>query len=145
MNKIKRAAVVILCVFTLLTALTACGGKSPEELIVGTWRDSNGMTTYSFNEDGSCLIKFEDLFIPELECKVKIDTVASYTVSKLDDGSAAVKLIYEIMSKTITKEYKFTVEQDGLLYLTDVADGTLTVYAAHTEAETTAPADTTAA
>jgi len=103
------------------------------------------MTTYSFNEDGSCLIKFEDLFIPELECKVKIDTVASYTVSKLDDGSAAVKLIYEIMSKTITKEYKFTVEQDGLLYLTDVADGTLTVYAAQTEAETTAPADTTAA
>lgn len=145
MNNIRRAAVVILCVLTILTAFAACGGESPEKLILGSWKDSNGMSTYIFSEDGSCTIKFEDLYIRELECKVKLDTVASYTVSEAEDGSAVVKLIYEIMAKTITKEYKFTVEEDGNLYLTDISDGTMTVYTPYTEAETSAPEDTTAA
>ena len=55
MNMIKRAAVIILSVLVILSAFTACGGKSPDELIIGSWRDSTGTTGYEFNED-VCLI-----------------------------------------------------------------------------------------
>lgn len=142
MNKIKRAAVVVLCVLTILTAFTACGGKAPEELILGSWRDSTGTTGYEFREDGSCEIVYADVFVPIFNTKVTGKAVGTYTITELEDGSNNVKLIYTIFSKTITKEYKFTVENNGL-YLTDISDGTLTVYMAATVADPSAPVDTT--
>lgn len=145
MNKIKRAAVVILCVLTVLVAFTACGGSSPEEQILGSWRDSTGTTGYEFKEDGSCEIVYADVFVPFFNTKVTGKATGTYTITELEDGSNSVKLIYTIFSKTITKEYKFTVENNGL-YLTDVSDGTLTVYMASSiVADTSAPVDTTAA
>ncbi len=145
MSKIKRAAVVVLCVLTVLTVFTACGGPSPEEQILGSWRDSTGTTGYEFREDGSCEIVYADVFVPFFNTKVTGKAVGTYTITELEDGSNNVKLIYTIFSKTITKEYKFTVENNGL-YLTDISDGSLTVYMASTVADpSSAPADTTAA
>ncbi len=146
MNKIKRVAVVVLCVLTILTAFTACGGQSPEELILGSWRDSTGTTGYEFREDGSCEIVYADVFVPFFNTKVTGKAVGTYTITELEDGSNNVKLIYTIFSKTVTKEYKFTVENNGL-YLTDISDGTLTVYMASSPVADTssAPVDTTAA
>ncbi len=145
MNKIKRVAVVVLCVLTILAAFTACGGPSPEEQILGSWRDSTGTTGFEFREDGSCEIVYADVFVPLFNTKVTGKAVGTYTITELEDGSHNVKLIYTIFSKTVTKEYKFTVENNGL-YLTDISDGSLTVYMAATSvADTSAPADTTAA
>lgn len=143
MNKIKRAAVVVLCVLTILAAFTACGGKSPEKLIVGAWRDSTGTTGYEFREDGSVEIIYADVQLPILNTKVTGKGVGTYEVVEQEDGTYNVKLVYTILTKSMTSEYKFTVENNAL-YLTNISDGSLTVYMAYTP-ETTAPVDTTAA
>lgn len=144
MNAIKRAAVIVLSVLVILTAFTACGGKSPEKLIIGSWRDSTGTTGYEFKEDGSCVITYADVVVPIVNIKYTGETNGTYSIAELEDGSYNVKIIYTIYSKTVTKEYKFTVENSAL-YLTDITDGTMTVYMAYTPAEPSAPASTTAA
>lgn len=144
MKNVKRVAVVVLSVLVILTAFTACGGKSPEKLILGSWRDSTGTTGYEFKEDGSCVITFADVVVPIINIKYTGDTVGTYSIAELEDGSYNVKIIYTIINKTVTKEYKFTVENSSL-QLTDITDGTTTVYMAYTPAETTAPTGTTAA
>ena len=53
MKNVKRIAVIVLSVLVILSAFTACGGKSPDKLIIGSWRDSTGTTGYEFKEDGS--------------------------------------------------------------------------------------------
>jgi len=144
MKNVKRAAVIVLSVLVILTAFTACGGKSPEKLIIGSWRDSTGSTGYEFREDGSCVITFADVVVPIINIKYTGDTNGTYSIAELEDGTHNVKIIYTIWNKTVTKEYKFTVENSAL-HLTDITDGTVTVYMAYTPAETSAPETTTVA
>ena len=144
MNNVKRAAVIILSVLVILTAFTACGGKSPEKLIIGSWRDSTETTGYQFNEDGSCVITYADVVVPIINVKYTGQVNGTYSVTELEDGTSNVKIIYTIYNKTVTREYKFTVENSAL-HLTDLTDGTLTVYMAHTPAEPSAPESTTVA
>ncbi len=144
MNMVKRAAVIVLSVLVILTAFTACGGKSPEKLILGSWRDSTGTTGYEFKEDGSCVITYADVVVPIINVKYTGETNGTYTIAELEDGTYNVKIIYTIYNKTITREYKFTVENNAL-YLTDIADGTVTVYMAYAPAEPSAPESTTVA
>lgn len=144
MKNIKRVAIVVLSVLVILTAFTACGGKSPEKLIIGSWRDSTGISGYEFREDGSCVITFADVVVPIINIRYTGNPVGTYSIAELEDGSHNVKIIYTIYNKTITKEYKFTVENSAL-HLTDITDGTVTVYMAYTPAESTAPTGTTAA
>ena len=145
MKNFKKIAVVVLSVLVILTAFTACGGKSPDKLIIGAWRDSTGTTGYEFYEDGSCKIIFADVVVPIVNIKYTGDTVGTYSITKLEDDSYNVKSTYTIYSKSITKEYKFTVANSALT-LTDITDGTQTVYMAYVPAEpSSAPVDSTAA
>lgn len=143
MKNVKRIAVVVLSVLVILTAFTACG-KSPEKLIIGAWRDSTGTTGYEFREDGSCVITYADVVVPIINIKYTGETVGTYSVTELEDGSFNVKIIYTIISRTITKEYKFTIENNAL-YLTDIADGTQTVYMAYEPTTTSAAPQTSVA
>lgn len=131
MNKIKRASVIVMCVIMILGVFTACGGKSPDELIIGSWRDSTGTTGYEFREDGSCEIVYADVYVPFFGTKVTGKAVGTYSITKLEDDTYNVKLVYTILTKTLQKEYKFKVENNAL-YLTDITDGTTTVYMAQT-------------
>lgn len=145
MKSVKRAVVVVLSVLVILTAFTACGGKSPDKLIIGSWRDSTGTTGYEFREDGSCVITYADVVVPIINVKYTGETVGAYGITELEDGSYNVKITYTIFSKSITKEYKFTVANSALT-LIDITDGTQTVYMAYEPATTTsAPAGSTVA
>ncbi len=145
MKNVKRIAVVVLSVLVILTAFTACGGKSPDKLIIGSWRDSTGTTGYEFNEDGSCVITYADVVVPIINIKYTGSTVGTYSVTELEDGTYNVKIIYTIFNKSITKEYKFTVENSAL-YLTDITDGTQTVYMSYVpETTTSAPVQSSVA
>ena len=136
MKNVKRIAVVVLSVLVILTAFTACMAKTPDKLIIGSWRDSTGTTGYEFREDGSCVITFADVVVPIINIKYTGETIGTYSVSELEDGTYNVKIVYTIISRTITKEYKFTVENSAL-YLTDITDGTQTVYMAYVPQTTT--------
>ncbi len=136
MKNVKRIAVVVLSVLVILLSFTACMAKSPDKLIIGAWRDSTGTTGYEFKEDGSCVITYADVVVPIINIKYTGETVGTYTVSELEDGTYNVKIIYTIFNKSITKEYKFTVENSAL-YLTDITDGTQTVYMAYVPQTTT--------
>ncbi len=139
MKNVKRIAAVVLCALVILTAFAACG-KSPDKLIIGAWRDSTGTTGYEFKEDGSCVITYADVVVPIINIKYTGETIGTYTVTELEDGTFNVKIVYTIINRTITKEYKFTVENNAL-YLTDITDGTQTVYMAYEPQTTTsAPA-----
>jgi len=140
MKNVKRIAVVVLSVLVILTAFTACMGKSPDKLIIGSWRDSTGTTGYEFKEDGSCVITYADVVVPIINIKYTGETIGTYTVTELEDGTYNVKIIYTIFNKSITKEYKFTVENSAL-YLTDITDGTQTVYMAYEPQTTTSAPD----
>ena len=131
MKNVKRIAALVLSVLVILTAFTACGGKSPDKLIIGSWRDSTGTPGYEFKEDGSCIITYADVVVPIINIKYTGETVGTYSVTELEDGTFNVKIIYTILNKSITREYKFTVENNAL-YLTDITDGTQTVYMAYT-------------
>lgn len=144
MKNIKRIAVIVLSVLVILSCFTACSGKTPDKLIIGSWRDSTGTTGYEFREDGSCVITYADVVVPIVNIKYTGETVGTYSITELEDGTFNVKIIYTIYNKTVTKEYKFTVENSALS-LTDITDGTLTVYMAYTPEVTSAPAETTAA
>ena len=133
MKNVKRMAALALVVLVILTAFTACGGKSPAKLIIGSWRDSTGTTGYEFKEDGSCVITYADVVVPIVNIKYTGETVGTYSITELEDGTFNVKIIYTLLSKTITKEYKFNVENNAL-YLTDITDGTQTVLMAYTPA-----------
>lgn len=144
MKNVKRIAVVVLSVLVILTAFTACG-KTPDKLIIGAWRDSTGTTGYEFKQDGSCVITYADVVVPIINIKYTGETVGTYTVTELEDGTYNVKIIYTIFNKSITKEYKFTVENSAL-YLTDITDGTQTVYMAYVpETTTSAPVQSSVA
>ena len=136
MKNVKRIAVVLLTVLVILTAFTGCIGKTPDKLIIGAWRDSTGTTGSEFREDGSCVITFADVVVPIITIKYTGETIGTYSVTELEDGTYNVKIIYTIVSKTITKEFKFTVENSAL-YLTDITDGTQTVYMAYVPQTTT--------
>lgn len=145
MKNVKRIAAVVLCVLVVLTAFTACGGKSPDKLIIGAWRDSTGTTGYEFKEDGSCVITYADVVVPIINIKYTGETIGTYSITELEDGTFNVKIIYTIINRSITKEYKFTVENNAL-YLTDITDGTQTVYLAYEPTTTTsAPQSSVAA
>lgn len=147
MKNIKRAVVIILSVLVILTAFTACGSKSPDKLIIGSWRDSTGTTGYEFKEDGSCVITYADVVVPIINVKYTGETIGTYGITELEDGTFNIKITYTIFSKSITKEYKFSVENSALT-LTDITDGTQTVYMAYEPVTTTsssAPAGSTVA
>ena len=138
MKHIKKILVIALAALMVLTAFTACSA-SPEKKLLGSWRDSTGMTGYEFKEDGKCVVTFADVKVPILNVNFNGAVDGVYSVAKRDDGLYYVTITYTIYAKSVTKDYMFTV-QDSALTLQDTEDNTVTVLMAYT-----APADSTVA
>ena len=138
MKHIKKILVIALAALMVLTVFTACSA-SPEKKLIGSWRDSTGMTGYEFKEDGKCVVTFADVKVPILNVNFNGAVDGVYTVAKREDGQYYVTVTYTIYAKSVTKDYMFTVEESALT-LTDTSDNTVTVLMAYT-----APADSTVA
>ncbi len=138
MKHIKKILVIALAALMVLTVFTACSA-SPEKKLLGSWRDSTGMTGYEFKEDGKCVVTFADVKVPILNVNFNGAVDGVYSVAKRDDGLYYVTVTYTIYAKSVTKDYMFTVEESALT-LTDTTDNSVTVLMAYT-----APADSTVA
>ncbi|MBQ3136539.1 MAG: hypothetical protein IJB74_03555 [Clostridia bacterium] len=138
MKHIKKILVIALAALMVLTVFTACSA-SPEKKLLGSWRDSTGMTGYEFKEDGKCVVTFADVKVPILNVNFNGAVDGVYTVSKREDGLYYVTITYTIYAKSVSKDYMFTVEESALT-LTDTTDNSVTVLMAYT-----APADSTVA
>lgn len=138
MKHIKKILAITLAALMVLTLFTACSA-SPEKKLLGSWRDSTGMTGYEFKEDGKCVVTFADVKVPILNVNFNGAVDGVYSVAKRDDGLYYVTITYTIYAKSVTKDYMFTVEESALT-LQDTADNTVTVLMAYTT-----PAESTVA
>lgn len=138
MKHIKKILGIALAALMVLTVFTACSA-SPEKKLIGSWRDSTGMTGYEFKEDGKCVVTFADVKVPILNVNFNGAVDGVYSVAEREDGNYYVTVTYTIYAKSVTKDYMFTVEESALT-LTDTTDNSVTVLMAYT-----APADSTVA
>lgn len=128
-NTFKRLA-AIACVLCLVVTMFAACSASPQKKLVGTWKDSTGLTGYVFNDNNVC--------------KVFLGTSSlgldgSYTIDKRDDGNYYITIKYSapILGDT-TVQYMFVVEGDTLT-LTSLDDSaTQTTYFRQAETDQTA-------
>ena len=81
MKSIKKILVIALSALLLLTVFTACSA-SPEKKLIGSWRDSTGMTGYEFKEDGKCVVTFADVKVPILNVNFNGAVDGVYSVAK---------------------------------------------------------------
>lgn len=140
MKNLKKIAVVLLAVLMVASVFTACDLKlTQEQKILGSWRDSTGTIGYEFLENNACKVTYADVKIPIINISYDGTVDGTYTVSKDDNGVLCLTVTYTILSKSITKNYTYTLEGNAL-NLTDTADGSVTTLLAYT-----APAESTAA
>lgn len=118
-NNLKRLA-AIACVLCLVVTMFAACSASPQKKLIGTWKDSTGLTGYVFNDNNVC--------------KVFLGTSSlgldgSYTVDKRDDGNYYITIKYSapIIGDT-TLQYMFTVEGDTLTLTSLDNSATSTTY-----------------
>lgn len=112
MKIIKTTTAVLLSCLLIAAALTGCTPK-PEQLIIGKWTDSTGLTAYEFMEDRT--VRFSLL---------GADVKAAYAIDK-DAGT--VTLTGTVLTKSFSKTYYFVVT-DSTLTLTGVDSGDSAVY-----------------
>lgn len=134
MKNLKKFAVVLLALALVVSVFAACDLKlTPEQKIKGAWRDSTGTMGYEFLDNNACKITYADVTIPIINITYDGTVDGTYTVSKDDAGLYHVTVIYTILSKSVTKDYIFSVDGNALT-LTDVASGTITTLLAYSEA-----------
>ncbi len=134
MKNLKRTLVVLLSAIMVLSVFSACA-ITPEQKIMGSWRDSTGTMGYEFKENNACVITFLDITVPIVNLPYNGSVDGTYQVTKREDGNYYVTITYTIFAASITKDYLFSVEGNALT-LTDVKDGTQTVYMAYEAAPT---------
>ena len=140
MKNLKKVAVLLLAVIMVASVFTACDLKlTQEQKILGAWRDSTGTMGYEFLENNVCKVTYADVTIPLINITYDGTVDGTYTVSKNDSGALCLTVTYTILSKSVTKNYTYTIEGNGLT-LTDTADGSVTTLIAYT-----GPAESTAA
>ena len=140
MKNLKKLAVVLLAVALVVSVFAACDIKlTPQQKILGAWRDSTGTMGYEFLDNNLCKITYADVTIPIINIKYNGTVDGTYSVSKDDAGSYHVTIIYTILSKSITKDCIFSVDGNALT-LTDVANGTVTTLLAYAPATSTTAA-----
>ena len=91
--------------------------------------------SYEFLENGACKITYADVTIPIINITYDGTVDGTYSVAKDDAGNYHVTVIYTILSKSVTKDYTFSVDGNALT-LTDTADGTTTTLMAYTDPAT---------
>ena len=133
MKSLKKLAVVVLALVMVVSVFAACDLKiTPQQKILGSWRDSTGTMGYEFLENNACKITYADVVIPIINLPYNGTVDGTYSVTKDEAGSYHVSVTFNILSKTLTKDYIFTVEGNAL-NLTDTADGTVTTLIAYTD------------
>lgn len=136
MKNLKKIAVVLLTLVMVVSVFAACDVKlTPEQKIKGAWRDSTGTMGYEFLDNGACKITYADVKIPVFNITYDGTVDGTYSVTKNEEGEDHVTVIYTILSKSITKDYIFSVDGNALT-LTDTADGTTTTLMAYTDPAT---------
>lgn len=98
--------------------------------IIGLWRDSADMSGYRFYEDGSVEVTYVNLTIPVINMPINGSAVGSYTLNGND-----LTVSFSIYSKTITKRFTASVENNALKLL-NKEDGETATYTKVTEAVT---------
>ncbi|MBQ4348705.1 MAG: hypothetical protein IKB94_03990 [Clostridia bacterium] len=140
MKNLKKIAVVLLAVLMVAAVFTACDVKvTQEQKILGSWRDSTGTIGYEFLEGGACKITYADVTIPIINIKYDGTVDGTYSLSKDENDVLHLNVTYTILSKSVTKNYTYTIDGNAL-NLTDTADGSVTTLLAYT-----APGETTTA
>ena len=136
MKNLKKFAVVLLALVMVVSVFAACDLKiTPQQKILGAWRDSTGTMGYEFLENNACKITYADVKIPIINISYDGTVDGTYSVSKDEAGQYHVTIIYTILSKSVTKDYIFTVDGNALT-LADMADGTVTTLLAYTDPAT---------
>ena len=136
MKNLKKLAVVLLAVALVVSVFAACDIKlTPQQKILGAWRDSTGTMGYEFQENGICKITYADVVIPIINYPYNGTIDGAYSITKDEADNYHVTITYTILSKSINKDYIFTVK-DNALTLTDMADGTITTLIAYTDPAT---------
>lgn len=133
MKNLKKLAVVVLALVMVVSVFAACDIKiTPEQKLLGSWRDSTGTMGYEFLENNACKITYADVVIPIINLPYNGTVDGTYSVTKDEAGSYHVAITFTILSKTLTKDYIFTVDGNAL-NLTDTTDGTVTTLIAYTD------------
>ena len=140
MKSLKKIAVVLLAVVMVVSVFAACDIKiTPQQKIMGAWRDSTGTMGYEFLDNNLCKITYADIVVPFLNIPYNGTVDGTYSVSKDEADNYHVTITFTILSKSITKDYIFTVDGNAL-NLTDVANGTITTLLAYAPATSTSAA-----
>jgi Family of unknown function (DUF5640) len=121
LKRFTQVLAIILVCAVFVTAFAGCLA-SPQKQIIGKWKDSTGIVGYEFMEDGTA--EFSVLGVP-----VK----GTYT---MDTKEQTVTLTGTILVKSVTKTYKYQIEESSLI-LTDVSSGNAATYVRETVATTT--------
>lgn len=135
MKNLKRILAVALTVILVMTVFTACV-KTPEKQILGSWRDSTQTMGYEFKENNAVTITFLDITVPIVNLPYKGTVEGTYQITKRDDGNHYVTITYTVFATSITRDYMFKIDGNALT-LTDVSDGSVTVYMAYEDAQET--------
>ncbi len=138
MKNLKKFAVVVLALVMVVSVFAACDIKiTPEQKLLGAWRDSTGTMGYEFLENNACKITYADVVIPFINYPYNGTVDGTYSVTKDETGQYHVAITFTILSKTLTKDYIFTVDGNAL-NLTDMSEGTITTLIAYTDPATSA-------
>ncbi len=144
MKNFKKVAALLIAVVLVLSCFAACDLKiTPEQKILGSWRDSTGTMGYEFKEAGACVITFADVNLPLLG-NINTSVNGAYTTNKGEDGNYYITINYTLFTTTMTDQYMFTVD-GSTLTLTDLEDGTSTVLIAYTDPAVSSTESTSAA
>lgn len=92
------------------------------EQIIGQWTDSANMSGYKFYNDGMVEVTYVNLTVPVVNMPINGTAKGNYTVN-----GDEITVSFSIYSKTITKKYTATVE-NNILKLFDKEEGETGTY-----------------
>ena len=132
----RRMSAMFLALVMVVSVFTACDIKiTPQQKILGAWRDSTATMGYEFLENNACKITYADVTLPFINLNYDGTVDGTYSITKDEAGNYHVTIIFTILSKSITKDYIFSVDGNAL-QLSDTSDGTVTVLYAYTDPAT---------